>query len=106
MRFKIPPGNLGWLSALWVLLSAFVGYTSFMAGDTFMGGVCVLFCVAGVLIWLDIRDVAWPLIAWFGLVIVSGALLLVLKGLAFRPVWAMAMAALTIYDLYAWRSSE
>src|SRR5262245_44355171 len=92
MQFKVPPGNLSWLSAMWTLLGAFVAYTSFQTGDPFIGVVCVLFCIAGVLMWLDIRDVAWPLIAWFSLVILSGALLLVLKGLAVRPVWAMAMA--------------
>jgi hypothetical protein len=106
MRFKIPPGNLSWLSALWTLLGAFVGYTSFQTGDTYMFVVCLLFCIAGVLIWLDIREVAWPLIAWFSLVIFSCVLLLVFKGLAFRPFWAMAMAALTIYDLYVWHTSE
>lgn len=106
MQFKIPPSNLAWLSALWVLLGAFVAYLSFTGGDTYMGGVSLLFCIAGVLIWLDFREVAWPLMIWFGLVIVSAVLLLAFKGVTLRPFTAIAMAGFTIYELNQWRQAE
>jgi len=106
MQFKVPPSNLAWLSALWALLGAFVSYLSFSDGDTYMGGVSLLFCVAGVLIWLDIREVAWPLMIWFGVVIVSAMLLLVFKGVALRPFTAIVMAGFTIHELNQWRHSE
>lgn len=106
MQFKVPPGSLSWLSALWVLLGAFVSYTSFTEGDTYLTVVSLLFVVAGALIWLDVRAIAWPLIIWFGLVIVGALLLVAFKGLAFRPFWAIAMASLTIYDLYQWHKSD
>jgi len=106
MQFKVPPGSLSWVSALWGLLGAYVSYASFAEGDNFIGAASLLFCVAGVLIWLDVREVAWPLIIWFGIVIVSAVLLLVVKGIALRPFTAIAMAAYTIYELYQWRNSE
>jgi di/tricarboxylate transporter len=62
--------------------------------------------LAGVLIWLDVRAVAWPLIVWFGLVIVMATLLLALKGLELRRFATIAMAGCTIYELYQWRRAE
>ena len=106
MQFKVPPGSLSWVSALWALLGAFLAYTSFSRGDHVLGGFSLLFCVAGILVWLDIRQVAWPLMIWFGIVIVCGVLLLVFKGLQLRPFAAIAMAGYTIYELNLWRQSE
>lgn len=106
MEFKIPPGNLSWLSALWILLGGYIGITSIQAGETALGGALLAFAFAGVLIWLDVRAIAWPLMVWFGIVIVSGVIVLAFRGLSFRPIWGILMAALTIYDLYAWRNSE
>ena len=106
MQLKIPPGSLSWLSALWIVLGAFVSYASFAEGDKYLGIVCLLFCVAGVLIWLDVREVALPLILWFNLVIIGAVLLLLFKGIALRPFTAILMACYTIYDLNQWRNSE
>lgn len=106
MQFKVPPGSLSWVSALWALLGAWVSYTSFAVGDTILGGAALLFCVAGALIWLDVRQVAWPLMIWFGIVIVCAVLLLVFKGVALRPFTAIAMAGYTIYELNLWRTSD
>lgn len=106
MPFKVPPSNLAWLCALWAILGAYVSYSSFATGDNYMGGVSLLFCFAGVLVWLDFREVAWPLMIWFGVVIASAVLLLILKGVTLRPITAIAMAGFTIYELKQWHQSE
>jgi hypothetical protein len=106
MQFRVPPSSLAWVSAIWALLGAWVSYTSFSVGDNFMGGAMLLFCVAGTLIWLDVREVAWPLMIWFAIVIVCAILLLVFKGFALRPLTAIVMAGYTIYELNQWRNSD
>jgi hypothetical protein len=106
MQFKVPPGSLSWLSVLWILLGGFVAYNSFARGETTFGSIALLFVFAGTLIWLDVREVAWPLIVWFSLVIVMSIVLLLLKGVEWRRFSSMILAAYTIYDLYHWRRSE
>lgn len=106
MQFKVPPGNLSWISALWILAGGYVAYTSFVRGESVLGSICILLVFAGVLIWLDVREVAWPLIIWFSIVIVLALVLLVFKGLEWRRFWSILLAGYTIYDLYHWRQSE
>lgn len=106
MEFKIPPGNLSWLSALWIFLGGYFGFTCFQNGDSALGGAFMLFVVAGILMWLDVRAIAWPLIVWFGLVMLMGLLVLVIRGFSMRMTLKVLMAAYTMYDLYAWRYSE
>jgi len=103
MQFKVPPGSLSWLSALWVLLGGFVAFTSFARGEALFGSFCLVFVLAGVLVWLDIRAVAWPLIVWFGIVIVLGTILLALKGAELRRFTSIGAAIYSIYELYQWR---
>ena len=106
MQFKVPPGSLSWLTALWILLGAFVSYSSFKDGDPIYAWGGLIFCIAGILVWFDVREVAWPLMIWFGIVIASALLLLVIKGFTIRPVWGIVMAGYMIYDLNNWRNSE
>jgi di/tricarboxylate transporter len=106
MQLKVPPGSLSWLSALWVLLGGSLAYTSFMRGESAFGSACLIFVLAGALIWLDVREVAWPLIVWFGIVIVLATILLIVKGIELRRFSSIILAGYTIYDLYQWRPPE
>ncbi len=106
MQFKVPPGGLAVASALWILLGGFLSYSSFAAGDNYFGVGGLIFCVAGFLIWFDMRAVAWPLMIWFSFVILCALLLLIFKGLTMRPFAGIAMAGYTIYELNQWRQSE
>jgi len=106
MRLKTPDGGIAWVSALWALLGAFVSYNSFVHGDLSLGIAGVVFCVAGVLVWLDVRAVAWPLMIWFAVVIASGMLLLLFKGVSIRPITGILLAGYTIYELNSWRHTD
>jgi hypothetical protein len=106
MEFKVPPGNLWWITVAWTLLGGYFSYDSFANGDTYYGVASLLIAIAGILVWLDVRAVAWPLMIWFGAVVFFAVVILLFKGLSFRPFFGIVFALSMIHELYQWRKRE
>jgi hypothetical protein len=91
---------------MWVLFGAVAAYSALSNGDNFFGVICIFFCLAGILVWLDARAIAWPLMVWFGLVVVACIINLALREFRWRPVWAMIFAIYSIYELNQWAACD
>lgn len=91
----------------WILLGGYVGFTCIQTGETALGFALLAFALAGVLIWLDVRAIAWPLIIWFGIVIVSWIDRSGFSRACVSPnLGNLDGHGLTIHDLYAWRNAK
>lgn len=106
MQFRIPPGSLSYLSVMWMIGGGIMAYDSFHRGNNLLNVVCVLLIVASILIWFNVRAVAWPLMIWFGIVILLGGLLLFVKEFEWKRLITLVTAVFTIWELYEWRYKD
>ncbi|HUE73900.1 MAG TPA: hypothetical protein VMP01_23670 [Pirellulaceae bacterium] len=102
MRFKNPGGELSWLTPLLFLGGGYVAYVSYREGSTAMALMAGSLALLSLLVWLDMKWVAIPLIGWFSVVLVGGVLLLCFKEFSWRIVFRLGAVSFTIYSLWEW----
>ena len=99
---KNPGGEVAFLTVLGILAGSFLAYTSFQAGKTGLGVVFAVLPVASALLWLDIRQAKWLIIAYCALATLGGILALFAKGLELRIAGQMVAAIYSIVLLLRW----
>jgi hypothetical protein len=105
MRFKSPGGDLVWLSPLWLISGAVMTVLYARQGSYVFAVLMALLAVCAVLIWLDVRWVAKPLIMYFGLAVVGGAIKLFVAGFSWALLGRVALCVYAIRALWLWGSA-
>ena len=104
MRLKNPGGDLVWLTPLLVLAGSFLAYINIRDGST---GLAVMYGSLGLfslLVWLDFKWVAIPLMIYFSLAMAGGILMLVTRGFSWMLVGKLVLIGYTIYAFWEWRN--
>jgi hypothetical protein len=102
MRFKNPGGELSWLTPLMFLGGAFMAFYYYQQGSTALAILSGSIGLLSLLVWLDMKWVALPLIGWFSLVLVAGVAVLCLKEFSWRLALRLCAVGFTIYALWEW----
>lgn len=102
MRFKNPGGDLTWMTPLIVLGGPYLAYVFYQEGSTVMAIMAGSMAFLFLLVWLDVKWVAIPLIAWFSFVLLCGVLVMFLKEFSWRMPLRLCAMGFTIYSLWDW----
>ena len=99
MTFAKPPGDLAWLSVLWLigaLAGMVLGVKMGMIGFAVLSGALLLATIG---LWFQSDFARRFLIGWFCVAIVLGCILLFVRGVSLRGVIQLAGAAYSLYEL-------
>jgi hypothetical protein len=99
---KYPGGEVAFWTVLWTLAGSFVSYTSFEAGKTGLSVVFAVLPLASALLWLDIRQAKWLIIAYCAFATLGGIVMLFAKGVELRIVGQLVGAVYSIALLLRW----
>jgi hypothetical protein len=99
---RYPGGEVAFWTTLWMLAGGYISYTFFQAGEMALGVVFAVLPIASLLIWFDVRQAKWLIIAYCGLGTTGGCVLLITKGIQMRIVGQMVGAIYTIVLLWRW----
>ena len=99
---KYPGGEVAFWTVLWMLAGSFLAYFTFQAGKTGLGVVYATLPVASALLWLDIREAKWLIIAYCAFATLGGILLLYANGFEMRIVGQLVGAIYSIVLLLRW----
>jgi hypothetical protein len=104
MRFKNPGGDLTWITPLWMLAGGFLAFLNLREGST---GLAILFgslALCASLVWFDVKWAGVPLMTYFSLAALVGAIILVAKGFSWRMLFRIIFAGYTVYAVWEWRN--
>jgi len=99
---KNPGGEVAVWSVLWILFGSLLCYTSFQVGDTGMGVIFGMVAVAWVLLWLDMRQAKWLIIAYCAFATFGGILALLARGIELRIASQLFGVIYTMVLLLRW----
>jgi hypothetical protein len=99
---KYPGGEVAFWTILWIVAGGYVSYTYFQDGQTIVGSMIGVLPVASVLIWLDVRQAKWIIIAYFSMALVAGIWKSMTTELEFKIVRQMVLACFSIFALVRW----
>jgi hypothetical protein len=107
MNFKLPHGELRWVSIFWALVGL-VGaiYFSFIAHNGLVAGICLFVLAMTLGIWCGSRGCAWTLLILYS---VSAATILIREVILAQEWLRIGKVALNVwftYALWEWLSSE
>ena len=106
MRFKNPGGELSWLTPLMFLGGSFMAFVYYREGSTALAILAGSIGLLSLLVWLDMKWVAIPLMGWFSLVLVAGVLLLCFKEFSWRMAFRLCAVGFTVYSFWEWYRRE
>ena len=99
---KYPGGEVAFWTLLWIFAGSFVSYLSFQAEKTSLGVLFAMLPVASALLWLDVRQAKWLIIAYCALATVGGIVMLFAKGFELRIATQISGAIYSIVLLLRW----
>ena len=99
---KNPGGDVAYWSILWIIAGSYVAYTTFAAGRTGMGFVFAMLPVGCALIWLDIREAKWLVVAYLGIAFLGAILITLTQGFTWYLLLRGALAGYTAVAFAKW----
>ena len=99
---KYPGGEVAVWTILWILAGSFVSYTSFQSGKTGLGIIFAVLPVASALLWLDVRQAKWLIIAYCAFATLGGISMLFARGFELRIASHLVGAVYSIVLLLRW----
>lgn len=106
MKFKVPPSQLAWLTGIWIVAGFVIAWLTLPDGDPVLGYMALALAICGVLVWLDVKAVSWPLMFYLAFVIFCCGLFIVLRGPSVRLIIALGMSIGAVFELNKWRQQK
>ena len=99
---KYPGGDLALWTLLFLVAGTFVTYDSFASGKTGMGFVFATLPVGCALIWLDVREAKWLVVAYLALATFGAIIALSSQGFSWSMALRGSLAALGVFEFARW----
>lgn len=99
---KYPGHEMAFWSLLFFVACAVVGTTSFLAGKMGMGVLMVLPAIGCALLWFDVREAKWMVVAFLCLTLLAGTVALFAKDFSWRILLRLAGQIYITYFFATW----
>lgn len=106
MRFRNPGGDLVWLTPLLFVCGIVIGFVEFQNGNAFLAAVVFSMGLLSGMVWLDMKWVAYPLMAYFSLAVLGGTIALIVQGFAWSLLVKTIMAGYSVLGFWEWLNKE
>ena len=104
MTFKLPSGELRWISLIWAVFGTAMGIFMLTQGNTLFAGVGFFLVLMTVGIWFQIRGCAWVLLMMYA----GSALIIFIREVLIAQEWLRLGKVLInlwfAYALFKWLS--
>jgi len=102
---KYPGGEIAFWTILFILAGSYVSYETFMAGKTGLAIVFAMLPVGCALIWLDVRQAKWLVVAYLAMAALGALIFIFTKG--FSPSVAIRgiLASFGAFEFAVWNGN-